>query len=169
MTEEPLNVELLPRNPCFGCGAGNPDGLHICVRRDPEDATRIVGDFAPRETMDGFPGIVHGGAIYTALDCMATWAGMILRGTKAIWVLRSATMKYHRPALHRAPIALSSVVESQGEEWEAIEVRGEARDAEGHLLAEGRFKVIPLPPGKFREIAGGVEIPSDLAAWLEDS
>ena len=64
------------------------------------------GEFRPRPEVAGIPGITHGGALYTTMDCMATWAGMALKRTKALWVLRSATMTYHRPAHAGDPISL---------------------------------------------------------------
>jgi len=98
MTENLMNMELLslPGNACYGCGQDNSKGLQISVYRNPEIPNRILGEFDPSAHMIGFPGITHGGAIYTALDCMATWSGMVLRRTKAMWVLRSATMTLPR-------------------------------------------------------------------------
>lgn len=163
-----LSETLLPGNDCFGCGPANPQGLHITLRRDPDDAQRLLGSFHPQAHQTGFPGITHGGAIYTALDCMASWAGMVLRGTRAIWILRSATMKYHRPALQGAALALSATIAAAGEDpWQAIEVVAEARDAQGQLLAEGRFKSIPLPPEKFMAITGITTLPPAWQAWLD--
>ena len=167
MSGDLLNRAVLPGNACFGCGPENPEGLRITVFRDPGDPERILGEFDPRDHMTGFPGITHGGAIYTALDCMATWCGMVLRKTKAMWILRSATMKYHRPAFRGRPISLSASIErEEDDEWKAIEVRAEARDPAGNLLAEGRFKVIPVPPGKFREMTGIDELPGNWVRWL---
>lgn len=171
MTENLMNMELLslPGNVCFGCGHENPIGLRISVYRDPKAPHRILGEFDPGPHMIGFPGITHGGAIYTALDCMATWSGMVLRGTKAMWILRSATMKYHRPAFQNKPISLSAAIEKEGAEWEAIEVRAEARDSEGNLLADGIFKVIPVAPEKFKAMTGIDKLPEGWANWLGDS
>jgi acyl-coenzyme A thioesterase PaaI-like protein len=164
------STELLPGNVCFGCGQDNPNGLRIAVARDPANARRILGEFHPRDDMIGFPGITHGGAIYTALDCMATWSGMMLRKTKALWILRSATMKYHRPAFQGHGISLSATLEREDEDpWQAIEVRAEARDVEGNVLAEGTFKVIPVPPEKFRALTGIDALPANWAAWLSES
>lgn len=168
MTGRPLKEKLVLRgNVCFGCGQENPNGLQISVYRDRKDPKRIIGEFQAQDYMAGFPGITHGGAIYTALDCMATWSGMVLRGTKAMWVLRSARVKYHRPAIQSKPIFLSAVIESEGDEWEAIEVLAEARDPEGSLLAEGMFKVIPVPPEKFKEMTGIDTLPEGWATWLD--
>jgi acyl-coenzyme A thioesterase PaaI-like protein len=165
-----LSHTLLPGNDCFGCGPMNPHGLNITVRLDPENANRITGEFTPQNHMIGFPGITHGGVIYTALDCMASWSGMVLRKTRAIWILRSASMKYHRPAFQGRPMALSAVIASQGDDaWRAIEVHTEARDAENKLLAEGDFKVIPLPPEKFMALTGIATMPQNWMNWLQDS
>lgn len=165
-----LDKELnLPGNVCFGCGQENPEGLNISVYRDPEDTNRILGEFQPEDHMIGFPGITHGGAIYTALDCMATWSGMVLRRTKALWVLRSATIKYHRPAFQGSSISLEAAIEKQGGEWEAIEVQAAARDPEGNLLTEGSFKVIPMSPERFKSMTGIDELPEGWANWLDES
>jgi acyl-CoA thioesterase FadM len=156
------NQLILPENDCFGCGQDNAHGLHISIFRDPKDTQRIVGEFAPRPDMIGFPGITHGGVLYTALDCMASWSGMVLRNSKALWVLRSAAMKYHRPALQGKPLTLSAAIEGGDDDpWRAIEVKAEARDAEGELLTEGTFKVIPIPPEKFKTMTGMKELPEN--------
>jgi hypothetical protein len=100
MNAEMLNQALLPHNVCFGCGHENPDGLHIEIYRDADHPDRLKGIFRPDSHMAGFPGITHGGVIYTALDCLAAWVPAVLRrAAKAIWILRSASMTYHKPAL----------------------------------------------------------------------
>ena len=167
MPESLLNKKLLPGNVCFGCGHENPDGLRIAVKRDPMDSRRLIGTFEPQEHMIGFPAVTHGGAIYTAMDCMSTWSGMALRRTKAMWLLRSATVKYHRPAFQNNPISLSAMIEEEGEEWEAIWVRVEARNPEGALVAEGRFKVIPVPPEQFKSIVRAPDLPENWMGWLD--
>jgi acyl-coenzyme A thioesterase PaaI-like protein len=118
--------------------------------------------------MIGFPGITHGGAIYTALDCMATWCGMVLRKTKALWILRSATVKYHRPSFQGNSIFLEAEIEKQGEKWEAIEVRAEAHDPEGNLLTEGNFKVIPVSPKQFKTMTDIDELPIGWTNWINE-
>lgn len=162
----PAVHETIPGNACFGCGPENPAGLGVEIFRDPDDPGRLLGRFEARPEQAGFPGITHGGALYTALDCMATWSGMLLAGTRALWVLRSATMRYLRPALAGRPLALSAEIEKAGGAWDAIAVRAEARDADGVLLARGNFDVVPLPPEKFLAITGLAELPEGWARWL---
>lgn len=163
-----LTHSFLPGNDCFGCGPMNPHGLQITVRTDPDDATRILGTFSPAEHMTGFPGITHGGMIYTALDCMASWCGMVVKKTKAIWILRSATMKYHRPAFQGMTLELTASITQQTDDpWHAITVHTEARDAKGKLLAEGDFKSIPLAQQKFLELTGMRTLPANWQAWFD--
>lgn len=69
-----LNKSLLPDNHCFGCGHENANGLKIEVSRDPENENRVIVTFQPENHMIGFPGMTHGGVIYTALDCLASWS-----------------------------------------------------------------------------------------------
>jgi acyl-CoA thioesterase FadM len=168
MTQEALNIKMLPGNACYGCGHDNPEGLKIEVYRDEERPDRLAGSFHPPRHMVGFPGITHGGGLYTALDCMAAWTPTVLRpDTKAMWILRSATIKYLAPALQGEPLRLYATIEEEGDTWAPMTVRTEVRDGEGKILAEGSFKVIPLPPEKFKRIAGVDALPENWAALIE--
>jgi acyl-CoA thioesterase FadM len=169
MTANPVNRDLLPGSTCFGCGPDNPHGLHVEIARDDDDPDRLIGTFTPQGHMTGFPGITHGGAIYTALDCMAAWTPMVLRRqTKALWILRSAAITYHRPAHQGRPLLLASWIEEEGGDWEPLTVHSEARGEDGRLLTEGSFKVIPLQPDRFRKIAGIDRLPDNWSALLGD-
>ncbi len=48
----------------------------------------------------------------------------------------------------------------------AIQVRADAHDSAGNLLAEGSFKVIPVSPEKFKAMTGIDELPKSWADWL---
>lgn len=170
MDEVPLNAVWTAGNTCFGCGKSNAQGLQISVFRDPENAKRIVGDFTPKDYMGGFPGILHGGIIYSALDCMASWCGMILRPKRAIWVLRSSSMKYHRPAMLGNRVLLSATIEVEDEANESspIQVQGQARDPDGQLLVEGLFKSVPISLEKFAAATGITDRSSAWAQWVEN-
>ncbi len=167
MPDEILNRDLLPGNLCYGCGHDNPAGLKIEIRRDTADSQRLVGSFEPPGHMIGFPGITHGGALYTAMDCLAAWTPMVLRReTKAIWILRSASIEYLRPAHQGNPLTLSATIAEEEKQWGPIVVRTEAKDSDGNLLATGRFKVVPLPPRKFKKVAGLPRLPSNWSGFL---
>ena len=167
MKGEPVNRVLLPGNTCFGCGHENPMGLRIEIRRDTKNNDQLIGVFNPERHMVGFPGITHGGAIYTALDCMAFWTPTLLRSeVKAFWILRSANIRYLRPAHEGKPLTLSAYIEQEGDQWQPVFVRSEARDEKGKLLAEAQFEVLPLAFDTFKKIAGIEKLPKNWSDFI---
>lgn len=166
---EPLNYTLLPENTCYGCGPLNRDGLRIVVRRDTEGTDRLRATFQPQPHMVGFPGITHGGAIFTALDCLAAWVPGALRpNVRALWLLRSASMTFHRPALAAEPIDLSGAIAVDGGADAPMLVHTEARNGKGDLLAAGDFKVVPVTEDRFLKITGLQSIPPNWRAFLDN-
>lgn len=168
MTDIVLNRSLLPGNACFGCGHENHAGLQIEIRRHPAAEGRLIGSFNPAAHMTGFPGIVHGGALYTALDCLATWVATVMRPEKpVVWILRSAEVTYHRVAREGQEIALEGAISVAGRMWRPVVVRTQARDRDGELLAEGYFKEVPLDVDRFKKAAGVGAIPATWSRFLD--
>lgn len=164
-----INKALLPENDCFGCGHENPEGLKIDVFRDPGNSNQLLAKFQTSNKTIGFPGITHGGAIYTAMDCLASWVPTILRSEmKAAWVLRSASVKYFRPALEGIQISLLGFIVKEGKRGEPVVVKIKASNAKGDRLAEGQFKVVPLSMERFKEIAGIDSLPENWKILLSD-
>ena len=164
MPTDILNIDMIDDNHCFGCGHANPHGLHIEVRRDPEDRERLIGTFDTNEHTAGFPGVTHGGALYTAFDCLSTWVATIFRKEeKALWILRSAETIYHMPAIPGTPVHLSGRIIEDNGPWKPARVHTEGRNDAGDLLAECTFKVVPIPIDKLKEITGLDELPPN---WL---
>jgi len=99
---------------------------------------------------------------------MGAWVPTVLKpGIKAIWILRSANVTYHRPAFQGQPLALTGHIQSEGGEWEPVTVAVEALSADGDLLVSGEFKVIPLPTDKFKKVAGLNKLPPNWQQFLE--
>ena len=116
MSKDVVNIIDLPGNKCFGCGHDNPHGLQIELRID-EAGERIVGTFTPDEHMCGFPGIAHGGLVYTVLDCVGAWTASMLRPERALWILRSSRVTYHSPAAPGDTLMLSGCLDATGTDW----------------------------------------------------
>ncbi|MGC5563693.1 PaaI family thioesterase [Streptomyces sp. FR-108] len=51
---------------CFGCGGGQPHGLHLEARAG--DGVRITAEFTVQGAHQGAPGLAHGGVLASALD-----------------------------------------------------------------------------------------------------
>ena len=163
-----LNRELLPDNTCFGCGHDNHAGLRIHVVGDPGKDRELHGRLTPTSDHVGFPGITHGGVIYTALDCLSTWVATLLGPNRhAGWLLRSASTVYHRPALEAQPLELTGSIKEQGGSWDPMIVRCEARRTDGTLCVEAEFKVVPLPLEKLVKVAELERIPDNWRVFLE--
>jgi acyl-coenzyme A thioesterase PaaI-like protein len=162
-----LNRDLLAHNTCFGCGLENPAGLHIEVSGEIGRDRSLHARFTPTQDMIGFPGITHGGAIYTALDCLSTWVATVLGPDRhAAWVLRSASTVYHHPAPAGEPLTLTGRIAEQGGANDPLTVAVEARRQDGTLCVDGAFKVVPLAPDRLTEIAGIEALPENWRAFL---
>jgi acyl-coenzyme A thioesterase PaaI-like protein len=92
---------------------------------------RAVADFTPTEDLQGFPGLLHGGAIGTMLDEAMGWAAY----GQGIWAMTARfSMRFRRP------VRLADDLRVEG--WVArdrgrfLEMRAELRSAEGDVLAE---------------------------------
>ena len=163
----PLNRALLPDNTCFGCGLENPAGLHIEVRHAPDAPHRLRAMFRPTATMTGFPGITHGGAIYTTLDCLSTWVATLLGPNRsAAWLLRSASITYQKPAPAGEPLTLEGWIKDQAGSWDPLLVATEVRRADGVVCVEAEFKVVPLSHDRFKEVAGIDAMPANWRTFL---
>ncbi|WP_432147070.1 PaaI family thioesterase [Streptomyces sp. bgisy084] len=66
--EAPAPGELLGAHydRCFGCGTGQPHGLHLEARAG--DGVSVTAEFTVKEAHQGAPGLAHGGVLATALD-----------------------------------------------------------------------------------------------------
>ncbi|ARP72739.1 thioesterase [Streptomyces pluripotens] len=51
---------------CFGCGPGQPHGLHLAARAG--DGVSLTAEFTVQPAHQGAPGLAHGGVLATALD-----------------------------------------------------------------------------------------------------
>ena len=78
---------------CFGCGAANPDGLHIRSFLKNSDESRadgeVVAEWKPEKKYEAFEGVLNGGIIGTLLDCHCNWT--------AGWFLMRALNQNHLP------------------------------------------------------------------------
>jgi hypothetical protein len=156
------NEALLPGNVCFGCGFSNPYGMHPEFRRDGDRTDRLVGVFDPPPHSVGFPGLTHGAVIYAVLDCISCWTPTVLRpDTKAVWILRSASVKYHQASPAGQRLHLSGTIVQEGAQWEAMLVQSEARTTAGDLIVDGQFKLIPLSASRFMEVAKISSLPEN--------
>lgn len=62
---------------CFGCGGGQPHGLHLEARAG--EGVSVTAEFTVTTDHQGAPGLAHGGVLATALDETLGALGWMLR------------------------------------------------------------------------------------------
>lgn len=109
---------------CFGCGAGNPIGLHLdgfVVEGDEVSAT-----FDPRPEYEGFASTLHGGVIATALDEASAWSAMLTEGV-LVFTAR-LEIRYRSPAPADARYTVRGVVRERRGRRLMVDARMEGAD-----------------------------------------
>lgn len=127
---------------CFVCGVENPIGLKVKFFHDAE---KVWTEFTPGSEHQGYPGIMHGGILYTLLDETVGRAAFL----RDMWVM-TARMQVR----YRHPVPIGSRLRVEGE---IVRVRGRLLEASGRaLLADGT--VAAEASGTF------MELPKDMRA-----
>ena len=131
-------IQLPNTRSCFCCGVDNPLGLAMTVftdRRIVESRLRLRREYA------GFRGVVHGGIVATILDEMMAWACGVGAHTFAYCV--ELNVRYLKPTRPEEElVARGELVENK--RGRILLCRGEVRDSQGELLAEGTGKYLPI-------------------------
>lgn len=134
---------------CFVCGPENPVGLRLGFRLEDE---ACVSEFTPDENHVGYPGVVHGGMLYSAMDdAMANW--LYLRGARAYTA--RCEIRYHEPAVVGQELRL--VGRQTGRKRNVVEMEATAaRACDGGVVAtatavfvivdENEFEGVPARP-----------------------
>lgn len=136
-TEAGTPPSIEPARRCFVCGPDNAIGLHLTFRIS--DGT-CVSEFTPGPDHVGYPGVVHGGMIYSALDdVMANW--LYLQGARAYTA--RCEIRYRRPAAVGEPLRL--VGRPAGRNRNLVKMEGVATRAKGGqtvAAATGTFVIL---------------------------
>jgi acyl-coenzyme A thioesterase PaaI-like protein len=116
---------------CFVCGSENPQGLHIDFHADGPDGCRAQYTARPEHT--GWPGIVHGGLLFTLMDEALAWALAYsgLRGVTA-----RGDVRFCSPARVGTPLVITARLVARRRDL--VRARAEIRTANGNqdLIAE---------------------------------
>ncbi len=130
---------------CFVCGVENPIGLKVKFYNDDH---KVWTDFTPRAEHQGWPGLLHGGILYTLLDETVGRAAFM----KNMWVMTARMqVRYRHPTPLGQPIHIEGeIVRMRGR---AMEASGRAILPDGTVTAEAVGTFIALPPAMHAEVA----------------
>jgi acyl-coenzyme A thioesterase PaaI-like protein len=128
---------------CFVCGRDNPAGLRarfVADRASGEVRTTVV---VP-ETMNGFPGTVHGGILGALLDEAAVRTGLLDGGFEDLMVTGRLALAYRRPTPTETPLTVvARLVKRTGSRATAI---AEIRLPDGTVTATAEALLLRPPP-----------------------
>jgi uncharacterized protein (TIGR00369 family) len=135
------------QNHCFGCGAGNPVGLKLKFRIEPDGAVRA--DAAITAHYEGPPGYLHGGIIATLLDEAMSKAN---RAGGVTAMTRQMEVSYLRPVPSASAIRIEGrVTRSEGRKhWTTAQIL----NAEGETLAQATGLFIAVTPEQVAKALG---------------
>jgi acyl-coenzyme A thioesterase PaaI-like protein len=131
---------------CFGCGALNPNGLHLKFFPTPGQSG-VWASFTPERIHEGFTGMVHGGIITTLLDEAMGWAVY----AQEIWAVTGRLAVEFRAPVE---IGVETVVSGQiaSDRGRALDVTGELRRRDDdRLLARATATFVRVPEAKASE------------------
>ncbi|MBZ0285758.1 MAG: PaaI family thioesterase [Anaerolineae bacterium] len=121
--EQALQDICWPQGMCYGCGASNPDGLHLKSYWS-EDGQFVVATFTPQAKFtSGLRGALYGGIIASLIDCHSNWTAMAFGykaegrdpGTQPVImsVTGSLSVKYLKPTAMDISLHLRAWVEGE--------------------------------------------------------
>jgi uncharacterized protein (TIGR00369 family) len=132
---------------CFGCGAANPQGLHLTFTTTDDG---VSAAFTPLEVHQGYEHVVHGGIISTLLDDVMAWAV----AAAGIWaVTGEMQVRFRRPLLVGESVTLRGSV---------TDIRSRAVSASGKIVRTADGQVIATATAMFVRVPAATQ-----AAWKE--
>ena len=125
---------------CFGCSPRNACGLQMEFF---EDGDEVISMWHPKNHLQGYGSVLHGGVQATAMDELASWA--VFLKLKTAGVTSRLDVVYHKPVYtHRGEITLRASVQGVEENRATSAVR--LFDAEGGLCSEATVVYFTFPP-----------------------
>jgi acyl-coenzyme A thioesterase PaaI-like protein len=125
---------------CFVCGVSNPVGLRLAFYEG--EPGKVVADWTPSERYQGYPGVVHGGIVASALDEAAGRTVMSATAPRFM-VTVSLSVKY------RLPVPVGETLRLSGELirdfGRLAHARAELRLPGGEVAAEAEVHLAEPP------------------------
>lgn len=131
-------VAPLANDGCFGCGPGNPIGLHLQFEAHQDGG--VQAHFAPGEAHQGWDGVMHGGLVTVLLDEAMAWAAS---ATTTMYYTARLEVRYRKPVHTGSALLVRGwITRNRGR---TLETRAEVQSEDGSVLAEGSALFMRAP------------------------
>ena len=123
---------------CFGCDPNNPIGLGLTFELQTKpDGEYVTATWEPREDLEGYPGVVHGGIQATLCDEVGAWYVYAVHGKAG--VTKRLEIDYMTPArLSQGPLRLSAQLAESSPKNAVVAVT--LSDSAGAVCARARVE-----------------------------
>lgn len=124
---------------CFGCSPYNNIGLNLEFF---EDGEYLISEWIPKDYLQGYMGVLHGGIQATLLDEIASW--VVYVKCKTGGVTSNLEIKYRSPVfINGSKIKIRAKLVEQGNRIATIQT--ELFNSEDKLCAEAEVKYFIFP------------------------
>jgi uncharacterized protein (TIGR00369 family) len=130
---------------CFGCSPFNDLGLHLEFW---EDGDEVVSFWKPRQLLQGYPNVLHGGIQSTLLDEIGGWIVYVKCGT--VGFTAEMKVRFKKPVLvDQETITIRGRLTEQTTRMATIHSR--LINSSGVVCAEAELHFFLLPETEARE------------------
>lgn len=146
MTEYQITrPDIAPK--CYACGPDNAEGLKLTfVKSGPNEIkTRCL----PRETLNGWPGVLHGGFTSMLLDETACWAVFGIVGPIPVATVE-ITVQFLKPVPVNTEIEVSAKIAGRKGRLFLLEAR---LTVKGETCATAKVKCLEIKPDQFKPLS----------------
>jgi uncharacterized protein (TIGR00369 family) len=125
---------------CFVCGVQNPVGLKLAFYET--GPAEVIACFTPPDHYQGYPAVMHGGIVASALDEAGGRAAMIGPEGRFMFTAKME-VRYVRPTPLGQPLTVvGQLVKRRGR---LAVTRAELRLADGTVSAEAELTLVDMP------------------------
>lgn len=137
-----MNESIAPKSEpeyrgCFACGTDNPRGIHLEPRNENGEAVAV---FVPDASLQGYPGVTHGGLTATVLDEIMVWSARFAADTAV--VTGEMTIRYLKPV--STGVRYTARGRVTGNRGRLIRAEGTLSDAAGVIVARAQAKLFAV-------------------------
>lgn len=142
--------EIVKYSGCFVCGDKNPFGL--AVKFYEQEGGAAAAEFAPKEVLEGYKGLLHGGILSSLLDEVMIKAVL----AKGIFCLTAElAIRYKKPVAVSDKLSLSGHI--QKENGRVYTTKGFAKNQRGEIVAEAEGKYFIPKPEDLEKLKGSLK------------